>query len=107
MIDRVIRDFLTATYGESTEITPMYGLSHNRIWRVSFGESYVVVKALADSTEAAFYQQVAPVLTGVPTPELKTSARVDNVDWLVLEYIPERLPRSRWLADPRCDDRPQ
>lgn len=103
MIDHfppAIQDFLQIAYGVPSAITPMYGLSHNRIWRVCFGETCFVVKALAASTESAFYQHVAPALAGVSTPKLKTAIHADDTDWLVLEYIPEKLPRSRWLADP-------
>jgi hypothetical protein len=81
-------------YGTPVEIVPMHGLSHNRVWRVRFEQMCVVVKVNAQ--ESAFYRHVAPVLTGVPIPKLLTSV---GTDWLIIEFVPESLPRERWLAD--------
>lgn len=89
---REICDFLTH-YGAPVEVEPMYGLSHNRIWRVCFPQICVVVKEQA--VEAEFYRHIAPNLMDVPIPALIAS----HADWLILEFIPHSLPRERWLAD--------
>jgi aminoglycoside phosphotransferase (APT) family kinase protein len=81
----------------------MRGLSHNNVWRVSFPSTQIIVKHSVKRTEAAFYQDVAPALIvqGVATPALEWLHQEDEGAWLVLEYIPEPLPKERRLADPR------
>lgn len=96
-----VRGYLQAEYGAPTDITPLSGLSFNRIWRVCFHETCVIVKQALETREAIFYREAAPQFNaqGVYTPDLKWSTAVDNAEWLILEYIPKPFPRERWEAD--------
>jgi aminoglycoside phosphotransferase (APT) family kinase protein len=61
----------------------------------------VIVKAAPTTTEALFYQQIAPILQaqGVTTPHLLWADLTAPTTWFVLEAIPLPLPPERWQAD--------
>ncbi|MEM8529423.1 MAG: phosphotransferase [Chloroflexota bacterium] len=97
-----LRATLTSHYGQPTHIDALRGLSHNRVWCVSFGTLQLIVKASVQPNETLFYQDVAPklVVQGIALPEFIWGDAVEDIHWLVIEYIPHPLPRKRWLADP-------
>lgn len=97
----VVSDYLQSEYGAPTSITPLSGLSYNRIWRVCYQTTCVILKQSLQAREATFYREAAPqfVAQGVPVPSLEWSNTIDQSEWLVLEHIPKPLPRERWLAD--------
>jgi hypothetical protein len=97
----VVNGYLQVEHGSPIDITPLSGLSHNRIWRACFQSTCVIVKQAVETREATFYREAAPQFTaqGVPVPNLEWSHKVDKTEWLVLEHIPKPFPRERWLAD--------
>jgi phosphotransferase family enzyme len=97
-----VQDYVVARYGLPKQTEPLRGLSHNRVWRVCFATTCAIVKAAARSDEATFYQSIAPALAaqGVPIPKLEWAGAAPDGFWLVLENIPNPLPRERWHADP-------
>ena len=97
-----LRATLTSRHGQPTHVEVLRGLSHNRVWRVSFGALQLIVKASAQPNEMVFYHEVAPQLVaqGIAIPELIQCDTVEGMYWLVIEYIPQPLARERWLADP-------
>ena len=79
------------------------GLTGRAVHRVKLEDRNVVVKANVAPREAAFYRNFAPVLNanGVRTPKLEMIAETGDETWLVIEHIPNLLPKKRWLADPQ------
>lgn len=78
------------------------GIIRSRTFRVRGPRGSAVVKSGARPAEARFYRTVMPVLKecGVAVPEPKWLARDgDGVWWLILEDVPQPLPRKRWVAD--------
>lgn len=82
--------------GRPSSRTTLGGLSGSDVERVDGPSGAVVVKR-AGGREVAFYADVAPWLRD-PVRVPRASWAQDG--WLVLEHVPEALPRSRWLADP-------
>jgi aminoglycoside phosphotransferase (APT) family kinase protein len=77
-------------------------MSRSQNFRVRGPQGSVVVKSGARPAETRFYRTVMPLLKeyGIAIPEPKWLARDDEgVWWLVLEDIPQPLPRERWVAD--------
>ena len=76
---------------------PLGGLSGRDVVRAAGPRGVVVVKHPAHAREVSFYREVAEALDpGVAVPR----ALLAQDGWLVLEHLPEPLPRERWLADP-------
>lgn len=88
-------------FGTPIAIEPLHGLSGASVWRVTFAEQRIVVKRTASRREADVYRLLASLLAeqGVACPRLFWSERDGDTHWLLLEEIPQPLPRSRWLAD--------
>ena len=80
-------------------------MSRNQIWRVTGALGTLIVKA-TQSTEARFYQLAASQLDvqAVHTPQLFAHYQVDGADWIVIEFVPQPLPKARWLADVQAID---
>lgn len=96
-----LTNYLLAAYGPASSISQLGGMSGANVWWAQFGAGAVIVKRSAKENESRFYRQAAPILreNGVVVPALLwQGADVDGY-WLVLEYIPQPLPRERWLAD--------
>jgi aminoglycoside phosphotransferase (APT) family kinase protein len=77
-------------------------MSRSQTFRVRGPRGSAVVKGGARPAEARFYQTVMPVLKeyGVAIPEPKWLARDgEGLWWLILEDVPQPLPRQRWVAD--------
>ncbi len=77
-------------------------MSRSQTFRVRGPRGSAVVKGGARPAEARFYQTVMPVLLeyGVAVPEPKWIARDrEGVWWLILEDVPQPLPRERWVAN--------
>lgn len=102
MFPRLINDWLADRYGSLQEIQPLKGLSQNEVWRVSCTAGTVLVKRSQQAAEAEFYEQVAPQLQaqGVQLPARYWSRQVQNMWWLIIEYVPHVLSPDRWSADP-------
>lgn len=99
-----LQAYLHSRYGRPTTILPLQGLSHNKIWRVTYPSTSLIIKATHQPREAYFYQSVVPAASCLANavPALEWLYPDAEKQWLVLEYIPEPLPRSRWLADPEA-----
>ncbi|HEY0735312.1 MAG TPA: aminoglycoside phosphotransferase family protein [Herpetosiphonaceae bacterium] len=96
-----VRTTIGAMFGVSITIEPLHGLSGASVWRVTFAQQRVVVKRTRSQREADVYRLLAPLLAaqGVNCPALLWSGQDDDTHWLLLEEVPQPLPRSRWLAD--------
>jgi hypothetical protein len=94
-----LRSYLNDHNGAPTTLRRLYGLSHNKVWEAAFPAARFVIKATENPVEPYAYQYLAPFL-GDAIPRLEWSHTEAAEHWLVLEYIPNPLPRERWLADP-------
>jgi len=75
---------------------PLGGLSGRRVSLLDGPAGKAVLKAAPHPREVAFYRDVAPALDpGIAVPQ----AFWIGTDWLLLEHLPDPLPRERWLAD--------
>lgn len=89
--------------GAPQAVEELGGLSARRVVAVQGTRERVAVKGPVDPPELAVAGQLGQVLRrqGVPLPEtLSTIAASDGGVWLVLESLPDPLPRDRWGADP-------
>jgi thiamine kinase-like enzyme len=93
--------FLASLMGTPLVCHPMAGLSGTSIWYVEGKGGQVIVKRCA-LRELLCYTQLAPVLHrhGVALPHLYWASHTAEAAWVVLEYLPAALPRTRWLAHP-------
>jgi aminoglycoside phosphotransferase (APT) family kinase protein len=97
-----VEDLVTRLVGRVREREPLGGLS-GRVVLAVHGRVSVVVKGPVGATEAAVSGPVGTGLRrhGVPVPEPLAIARTaEHGTWLLLEYLPDPLPRHRWGADP-------
>lgn len=90
-----VRRRVHAHCGEFAEAELLSGMSAGRVFRLRGERGAIVVKRSLYPLEAAFYERVAPQLRrcGVPIPSLVGSIVEGDVRWLLLEAIPEPLPR--------------
>src|SRR5436853_3557005 len=97
-----LQSYFHSHYGSCATIASLRGLSHNQVWHITFHATSLIVKHTMRPAEAMFYRVVAPALRahGIGLPDLDWFHIEDESYWLVLEYIPKPLPRTRWLADP-------
>lgn len=93
--------FAEQQWGSVTSVESLAGLSGARVWRLTAGEQWVVVKQCS-ANEASFYQRAAPRLrdAGIGTPDLWWAGEDAMGYWLVLEYLPAAPARPAWLAHP-------
>lgn len=78
-------------------------MSGAQVWAVDGPAGRVVVKRTASLREAAVYGTLVPTLeaAGVTIPVcFDQVAAGGGIVWLILEHIPEPLPRDRWLGNP-------
>lgn len=96
-----MRSQISALFGAPIAIEPLHGLSGASVWRVLFAQQRIVVKRTQSQREADVYQLLGPLLAaqGVSCPSLFWAERDGASHWLLLEEIPQPLPRTRWLAD--------
>lgn len=103
-IPEPVRATLTKMLGSPPRLDRLGGMSRGPVLRASGadGGPHLIVKGRASAAEARIYREDAGLLSahGIPTPRLYWSEQIDGAWWLVLEEIPEALPRARWLADP-------
>ena len=92
---------IVTKFGNPTTLTPLGGMSQAQVWHLAFGAEAFVLKKMATPQESFFYHKVAPQLQshGVPTPGLVWHQEIDQVHWLLLEYMPLSLPRWQWVAN--------
>lgn len=78
------------------------GMSGAGVARIAGSAGSVILKRSEGGRERHVYRAMAPRLdaAGVALPALFASTIEDGFNWLLLEDIPEPLPRERWLADP-------
>jgi hypothetical protein len=93
--------FAEQQWGSIISVEPLAGLSGARVWQLSAGEQWVVVKQCSVN-EASFYEWAAPRLraVGIGTPEVWWAFEDQISHWLVLEYLPAAPARATWLAHP-------
>ncbi|WP_420111192.1 phosphotransferase family protein [Pseudactinotalea sp.] len=88
--------------GDAEARTPLGGMSGRVVLAVR-GRRDVVVKGPVQASEAAVAGALGARLRrhGVPVPvPLDVVSTATQGTWLVLEYLPDPLPRHRWGADP-------
>lgn len=88
--------------GEASGRTPLGGMSGRLVLAVH-GRREVVVKGPVHASEAAVAGALGARLRrhGVPVPvPLAVVGTAARGTWLVLEHLPDPLPRHRWGADP-------
>lgn len=78
------------------------GLSGAWVFRVRGPAGTVVAKGRVHDREVAVYEHLATVFTdaGLRIPHCRERLTVEGEKWLLLEDLPDPLPRSRWGADP-------
>jgi len=94
---------LIGQYGDPQRIDHLGGHTRALVRCIWFEQKSLVIKATSNDREVSFYGTIAPVLRkeGVPIPDLEWIHQEAEHSWmLVLEHIPLKLPRDRWLADP-------
>lgn len=79
------------------------GMSTSSVLRVRAERADFALKRNVAANELAFYLKNAPRLRdeGVDTPAVVGHAADENEAWLLLEWIPQPLPRARWGPDPQ------
>lgn len=102
LLPPALTDDLERRFGGPWVVERLGGLSGAVVARVRLRGGSVVVKGGVGSAEAHFYAHVAPVLRaqGVSIPVCRGAVADGDWRWLVLEDVPEPLPRTRWAADP-------
>jgi aminoglycoside phosphotransferase (APT) family kinase protein len=85
---------------EKTE--PLGGMSGAAVWRIRGPRGDAVVKRSGTAFEGEFFKQMAAELRQRGVPVVRDFATVPDgqATWLILEWVPEPLPRNRFLADP-------
>lgn len=91
---------LSAAHGSPRSIEPLGGKSGANVYRVRFARTSRIIKHTSRAGESDFYLHAAPLLreNGIPLPKVET---VLQSDWIVLEDIPDPLPREMWHGDHR------
>ena len=77
-------------------VVDLGGLSGARVRRLDGPGGSVVAKGDVHPRERAFYEDVS--ILGVRVPRLLGTVEAGST-WLLLEHLPDPLPRSRWGAD--------
>ncbi|HEV2529890.1 MAG TPA: phosphotransferase [Thermomicrobiales bacterium] len=102
-IPAAIRERVTELIGPVQRVEPLGGMSGAGVVRVVGRSGTRVVKRTGSDREAFVYRDLAPVLAeaGVRIPGCDGAVTIDGAGaWLVLEDVPEALPRERWGVDP-------
>lgn len=89
--------------GAVASLEPLGGLSGRTVVRAEGPEGAVVLKGPVPAAEAAAARGLSEELArhGVRTPQLYAVVEPRGAGtWLVMEHLPEPLPRERWGADP-------
>jgi len=96
-----LRLILTGRFGGPRKIDPLACQSRHSVWLVRFAKESRIVKLARGGSEAEFYREVVPRSPELAAlaPSLDASVDANAGTWLVLEWIPNPLPRERWLAD--------
>ena len=96
-----VREYLQTHYGTPDSIDELRGKSGAAVYRVRFSKGSVIVKLTINPAEATFYERIAPALRQkhIPIPNVEWVTEQLNQYWLLLEDIPQLLPRERWFAD--------
>jgi aminoglycoside phosphotransferase (APT) family kinase protein len=101
VLPSALEQMLAAKYGALTQIELLNGKSGANVHRLRFAQTSLVVKQTFSGAETAFYKQIAPILNShaIPLPEVELTHHDGTSYWLVIEHIPEPLPRERWHGD--------
>jgi hypothetical protein len=96
-----IQEYLQGAYGDLTDMERLGGMSDAEVSRLQFRKKSVILKVSTRPGEAQFYKRAAPVLRGhaIPLPYVELNIEANSVCWLVLEDVPQPLPRERWFCD--------
>jgi thiamine kinase-like enzyme len=96
-----LQHYLMDTYGRTLALEQLFGLSHNCVYRLDVAGKRLIVKQTYSANEAVFYEAIAPQLAqaAIPLPYLEFSLSDEITCWLVLEYIPHKLPAHRQHSD--------
>lgn len=99
---KVVQDFLRDYCGPLVAVERLGGMSGARVYRARGRHHSAIVKENASDREASVYQRLASSLhdAGIETPHLMFAYIERGKHWLILEAIPNQLPRDRWDADP-------
>jgi Phosphotransferase enzyme family len=98
-----LRAYLNGLNDALLEVTEIQkGISGRRVHRVRLKSGWtLIVKENVSVRESGFYRDFASALrvAGVVTPRLEHQISVGGSATLVLQNVPQTLPKERWLAD--------
>lgn len=97
-----IQQFLMESYGKAVSINKLNGIkAEGGCYRVGFPHHSVIVKQMTKPQEYLFYNELSCLLQEFNRniPALYWSYRNENSYWIVIEDIPNALPKERWQAD--------
>lgn len=88
-------------FGQTTAIEPLGGMSGGEVARLCFARASAIVKRSRSPVETHVYTTLSTTLEGhgISLPRLRWSGQDGDDFWLVMEDIPNPLPRERWEAD--------
>lgn len=97
-----VRRVVERVLGRVGAVERLGGLSGSSVCRVRTTGGRAILKGGVKAAEAEFYQDVAPLLArlGIAVPTRYWAGGLDGRWWLLLEDVPQPLPRERWGADP-------
>jgi aminoglycoside phosphotransferase (APT) family kinase protein len=98
---RELRQYLEVTYGQAPTVERLHGgLSGASVDRLHWPQTTLILKSDVKPAELYFYQHIAPFLrqAQIPIPDAYFTLD-DATRWLVMEDIPQPLPRERWRGD--------
>lgn len=101
---KLLKQRVLDEYGPPVTFEPLGGMSRGCVCRVRFaGNRSAILKTSPHPQETLFYEKVSGILNdkGIPTPKPEWTGRDAYRYWLLLEDVPQPLPRDRWLADSR------
>lgn len=87
--------------GAPLKLDRLSGLGANQVFAATFRDGKAAIKLSKSPREQVFYQDIAPLLRqqGLETPTLLWSTSYEGTYLIVLEWLEELLPESRWRND--------
>lgn len=105
----VVVEHIRRAYGQPVSVQRLGGMSLARVYRATFTDRSLIVKASPREMESLFYERVAAQLrgAGIGIPHAEWVGHLPEGHWLILEDIPESLPvasAGEWHSDGRVLD---
>ncbi len=99
-----IQEYLKKSFGTPFGVKKLNGIkSEGGCYRIKFSNISVIVKQMIEPQEYLFYTQCTKFMNKVNNniPNLYYYHQNAKSYWIVLEDIPNPLPKERWNADPQ------